>query len=228
MRFALLLFAIVLASCTGKQWSASHPYYRESPKAEEEIGLLGLHQAVVITRDKWFSKKLEISRDSVYTVLGKQVEDAFVRELRQMRYPELSVWPDSFYASFPEESQKLDERIYVKGAFPEQGVVLRGESGNAPKHLILIHECTLGLDLSKDAFFDYALINREDSDKRTSNALTIILSYSLWDNEKQRALYSAVAEVPLEIAGELSAGDVSKVSALAADSLIRGIDGGVQ
>ena len=94
--------------------------------------------------------------------------------------------------------------------------------------MILIHECTLGLDLKKDYFFDYTLINNEEEAKRTSEALTIILSYTLWDNVKQRALYSAVAEVPLAIPHGIQPGDVSKVSAFAADSLVAGIDGGIR
>ena len=97
-----------------------------------------------------------------------------------------------------------------------------------PKHLILIHEWTLGLDLVKDNFFDYTLINNEEETKRTSESLTVILSYTLWDNENQRALYSAVAEVPLAIPHDIQPGDVAKVSTFAADSLIIGIDGGIR
>ena len=37
----------------------------------------------------------------------------------------------------PEESQKLDERIYIKGHFPIQGKALAGPDGKHPKHLIL-------------------------------------------------------------------------------------------
>lgn len=228
MKSLLFLFALVLASCSGKQWSARHPHYLNSPSAEEEIALVGLHRNIVVSRDKWFSKNLGIPRDSVYFVLGRQIEESFVRELRDSRYPRLSVWPDSFYEKFPEDTQKLDERIYVKGRFPEQGVVLRGPDGKSPRHLILIHECTFGLDLSKDNLYDYALVNREEPERRTSKALTIILSYSLWDNEKQRALYSAVAEVPYEIPRGIVSGDVEKVSAAAADSLARGIDSGAR
>ncbi|MBP5247712.1 MAG: hypothetical protein J6Z31_07625 [Fibrobacter sp.] len=228
MKAALLLLSLILASCASKQWSASHPYYRESPSAQEEIAVLGLHHAVVVTRDKWFAKHLEIPRDSVYLLLGRQVEEAFIRELQNTRYPNLSIWPDSLYEKLPEETQRLDEKIFIKGHFPAQGVKLQNANGSAPKHLILIHECTLGLDLVKDNFFDYTLINNEEEAKRTSEALTVILSYTLWDNENQRALYSAVAEVPLAIPHDIQPGDVAKVSIFAADSLVAGIDGGVR
>ncbi len=228
MKATLLLLSLILASCAGKQWSASHPYYKESPSVQEEIPLLGLHRAVVVTRDKWFAKHLQIPRDSVYFLLGKQAEDAFTKELQHARYTSLSIWPDSVYEKLPEETQKLDEKIYIKGRFPAQGVSLQSPNGKTPKHLILIHEWTLGLDLKKDNFFDYTLINNEEETKRASESLTVILSYTLWDNENQRALYSAVAEVPLAIPHDIQPGDVSKVSAFAADSLVAGIDGGIR
>ena len=228
MKAALLLLSLFLASCASKQWSASHPYYNESPSAQEKIAVLGLHHAVVVTRDNWFAKHLDIPRDSVYLLLGKQAEEAFTQELQNTRYPSLSIWPDSIYAKLPEETQRLDEKIFIKGRFPAQGVSLKSPDGYTPKHLILIHEWTLGLDLVKDNFFDYTLINNEEEAKRTSESLTVILSYTLWDNENQRALYSAVAEVPLAIPHDIQPGDVAKVSAFAADSLIIGIDGGIR
>ncbi len=227
MRAAVLLFTIILVACSGKQWNASHPYYRESPSANEEIALVGLHRAIVVTRDKWFSKNLEIPRDSVYSILSYQAEKAFEKELKSTRYPKLSLWPDSAYESFPEDTQRLDDRIFVKGHFPAQGRSV-SVSGSAPKYLILVHEFTLGLDLSKDNFYDYALTGREAAEKRTSNFLTIILAYTLWDNEKQRALYSAVSEIPLDIRNGISKESVATVSAFAADSLAFGIDGGVR
>lgn len=227
MRAAVLLFTIILVACSGKQWNASHPYYRESPSASEEIALVGLHRAIVVTRDKWFSKNLEIPRDSVYSFLSEQAEKAFEKELKSTRYPKLSLWPDSVYESFPKDTQRLDDRIFVKGHFPAQGISV-SVSESAPKYLILVHEFTLGLDLSKDNFYDYALTGREAAEKRTSNFLTIILAYTLWDNEKQRALYSAVSEIPLDIRNGISKESVSTVSAFAADSLAFGIDGGVR
>ena len=44
-------------------------------------------------------------------------------------------------------------------------------------------------------FYDYELIRQESAEKKTSNNLSIVLSYTLWDNENQRPLFSAVDEV---------------------------------
>ena len=228
MKFALLLLTLALIACSGKQWSASHPYYRETPSANDEIAMLGLHNTVVVSRDKWFAKRLGIPRDSVYPILGTQIEESFAGEIQSLRYPKLVLWPDSIYSNLPEETQKLDERIYIKGHFPAQGKPLSYPAGNTPKRLLLIHECTFGLDLKKDEFYDYALTGNEAAEKKNAENLTIILAYTLWDNEKQRALYSAVAEIPLDISAGIQASDIAKVSAFAADSLIAGIDGGIR
>ncbi len=227
MRKALLLFAILIVACSGKKWSASHPYFRASPSEAEEIAVVGLERSIVVTRDKWFAKNLEIPRDSVHAFLRELAKSAFTRELSTTRYPKLVFFPDSVYESFPEDTERLDDRIFVKGRFPAQGKTVSLD-GKTPRHLILVHEFTLGLDLSKDDFYDYALINRESAEKRTSEFLTVILSYTLWDNEKQRALYSAVSEVPLKLSEKISPSDISRISSAAADSLVFGIDGGVR
>lgn len=228
MRAAILLFTMIFIACSGKQWNASHPYYRESPSASEDIALVGLHRAIVVTRDKWFSKNLQIPRDSVYAILSEQAKKAFESELKNTRYPKLTLWPDSLYETFPEDTQRLDDRIFVKGRFPAQGKSVSLQGNPAPRHLILVHEFTLGLDLSRDNLYDYALTGREAAEKRTSNFLTVILAYTLWDNERQRALYSAVSEIPFDIRSGISSEAVAKVSTFAADTLARGIDGGIR
>ncbi|MFA6837171.1 MAG: hypothetical protein WCR04_12305 [Fibrobacteraceae bacterium] len=227
-KVALLLLAAFVVSCApGKRWYSAHPSYRESPKYKDPVILLGLHDAVVVTRDKWFAKHLEMPRDSVYLSIGSALEENFKKELRN-RYASLSIWPDSVYSSLPEETQKLDERIYIKGRFPIQGKPLRDKEGKPAPYIILIHEFTFGLDLSRDNFFDYALINNESSEQRTSKNLTVILSYTLWDNLKQRPLYSSVAEIQRPIPHDVQISDIPEISKAAADTLISEIDKGVR
>ena len=50
-------------------------------------------------------------------------------------------------------------------------------------------------DLKRETYFDYALIHNEMTDKKTSTHISAIISYTLWDNERQRPLFSAVDEV---------------------------------
>ena len=80
-------------------------------------------------------------------------------------------------------------------------------SGNIPKNILIIHEIIIGTDLNRENYFDYALIHNESTEKKTSNNLTAIVSYTLWDNEKQRSLYSAVDQVEKPIQ-KISVGDI--------------------
>ena len=63
-----------------------------------------------------------------------------------------------------------------------------------PKYLILIHEITLGTDLNKSSFFDYSKKQEEIDQKKKPEQISVILSFTLWDNQQQVPLYSAITE----------------------------------
>ena len=78
---------------------------------------------------RWFAKKLGISADSVQTKVTSDCSKLLIEELKK-RYYRLKVVPSSKLDGLPEESLKLDQRIFIKGKFPEQGVALTDSSGN--------------------------------------------------------------------------------------------------
>ena len=110
-------------------------------------------------------------------------------------YGKLTVLADSAITKFPEESLKLDERIFIKGHIPEQGVTLKDTSGKEPPMVLILHEFIIGTDLKREDFFDYALIHNESGSIRKPENVSAIFSYTLWDNLKQRPLFSAVDEI---------------------------------
>ena len=74
-------------------------------------------------------------------------------------------------------------------------------------------------------YFDYALIHNEGPEKKTSNNLTAIASYTLWDNERQRALFSAVDQVERPIV-KISMGDIEELVRDIATQIQRNLDAG--
>ena len=110
-------------------------------------------------------------------------------------YGNLIVIPDSTNRVFPEESLKIDERIFIKGHIPEQGVTLKDTAGNVPPVVLILHEFIIGTDLKRENFFDYAFIHNESESLRKPDNVSAIFSYTLWDNLKQRPLFSAVDEI---------------------------------
>ena len=174
-------FAIcMLTGCADSyHWTASHPAYHKAPYGG--IAVTGIENAFVITRSNWFAKRLEIGTDSIQIKGTLHCRNTFETEMRKA-YGNLIVIPDSSNRIFPEESLKLDERIFIKGHIPEQGVTLKDSAGNVPPVVLILHEFIIGTDLKRETFFDYALIHN-------------IFSYTLWDNLKQRPLFSAVDEI---------------------------------
>lgn len=197
MRNVLVLMMAVLAcalvGCSQTyQWSRKHPDYKQAPYGE--LAVAGVQDAFVLTRSGWFAKRLNVSSDSIQ-ILGTQFcAQTMLNELKG-GYSHLNILPENALANAPEESQKLDDRIFMKGKLPEQGVVIKDSAGNVPPVILIIHEAIVGTDLNRESFFDYALIHNESPERTAAKNISAIVSYTLWDNIKQRPLFSAVDEI---------------------------------
>ena len=225
-RLAILCaIACILAGCgPSYQWSKSHPLYRQVPY--NELALTGTGNAFILTRSKWFAKKLDIDPLKVQEEATDFCRRAFIDEMKRA-YPALKELPDSAVSKFPEESQKLDDRVFIKGHFPEQGVSVTDAGGNIPKYILILHEFIVGTDINREVFYDYELIRQESAEKKTSKNLSAILSYTLWDNENQRPLFSAVDEIQRPIA-QLRMDDLKAVVSEAAKKIRINLYEGVQ
>lgn len=189
----IFILACTLAGCSqGYQWSKKHPYYKQAPYGE--LAVAGVQDAFVLTRSGWFAKRLNIGTDSIQIVGTRFCAQAMLNELKGA-YSKLNILPEKALAEAPEESQKLDERIFMKGKLPEQGVFIKDSAGNIPPRILIIHEVIVGTDLNRESFFDYAVIHNESPERTAAKNISAIVSYTLWDNEKQRPLFSAVDEI---------------------------------
>lgn len=209
------LLSILYGCSQSYLWEHSHPAYKQAP--QNSIAITGLDDAFVVTRSSWFAKRLDISKDSIQTFTSHFCAATFLDEIHK-QYPTVSVIPDKVINLYPEESQKLDSRIFIKGHLPEQGVSVKDSAGNTPPHILIIHEFILGTDLKREDFYDYALIHNESPEKKTSKNLSIIVSFSLWDNNKQRSLYSAVIEKEQPIV-KLTLSDIETLTRAAATQI---------
>jgi len=188
----LLILALSLAGCaTSYHWSKRHPAYTRAPYGE--IAITGLDKAFVLTRTKWFANRLGYG-DSTQVKATGFCSNVMAGEFKKI-YSRLSILPDTVLSRFAEESLKLDDRIFIKGILPEQGVSVVDQNGKVPPMILLIHEVIIGTDLKRENFFDYALIHNESEEKREVQNISAIVSYTLWDNLKQRPLFSAVDEI---------------------------------
>lgn len=215
LRFISIALVCTLVGCSQSyQWNQSHPAYKSAPT--DSIALTG-QDAFVVTRSSWFAKRLDISKDSVQNFVSGYCAKVFFQDF-QKAYPTTTIISDKVTNQFPEESQKLDSRIFIKGHLPEQGVIVRDSTGNDPPRILIIHEFILGTDLKREDFYDYALIHNESPEKKTSKNLTAIVSFTLWDNDKQRPLYSGVIEQIQPII-KLSLSDIETITRAAASQI---------
>ena len=197
MRNVLVLMIAILAcalvGCSQSlHWSKTHPAYKQAPYGE--LAVAGTQSAFVLTRTAWFANRLGISNDSIQVRMTEYCANYMLEELRG-GYSKLVVLPDSTISKYPEESQKIDDRIFMKGRLPEQGVSLKDSEGNIPQTILLVHEVIIGTDLKREDYFDYSLIHNEVQTQKLVENITAIVSYTLWDNVKQRALFNAIDEI---------------------------------
>lgn len=188
----LILACILLGCGQSFHWSKAHPAYHKAPYGE--LSVAGVQSAFVLTRTAWFANRLDIPNDSIQLKMTALCAQYMLDELRG-GYSKLNILPESAISHFPEESQKIDEHIFLKGKIPEQGVAVKDSAGNVPPVILLVHEVIIGTDLKREEFFDYALMHNEAQVKKMVDNVTAIVSYTLWDNEKQRSLFSAIDEI---------------------------------
>lgn len=187
------VLACTLVGCSQTyQWSKKHPDYKQAPYGE--LAIAGVQDAFILTRSGWFAKRLNVSSDSIQ-ILGTQFCAQTMLNEMKGGYSKLNILPENALAGSPEESQKIDDRIFMKGRLPEQGVFIKDSVGNIPPRILLIHEVIVGTDLNRESFFDYALIHNESPERTAAKNISAIVSYTLWDNEKQRPLFSAIDEI---------------------------------
>ena len=159
----------------------------------------------VLVRGAWFADKLKISPAQVYDTLGADVREIFADAVNQ-QLPMIHSIPAATIDSFPPaEAQKLDERIYLKGRFPAQGQSVLDHGLQVPQ-LLLIHELTIGPDLSRETLYDYEKANLDtEGNHHKVKTLKAIATWTLWDNGKGHFLVSGISEASVPYNGEVGA-----------------------
>lgn len=190
--YGLFLLLVGLTGCASSNWSTQHPQF-SPPSPQAHVAVQPLGDAFMLTQAPWFASQLGVSVDSIYGVLSRVADSSMILESKK-------TWPQAQFLdpraphSFAPETQKLDETIYLKVRYPHQGQMF-SVNGVIPDYLLLIHEYTIGTDLVKEKFYDYRLANQEHQASKNPQKLSILLSYTWWDNHKQIPLFSSVAEI---------------------------------
>lgn len=187
------LVGLIVSCSSSMHWNKRHPTF-PSGSPLGEVGMPDLGDRWIIVRGSWFSDQLLLDPSVVYDTVGTDIREGFTAAL-QNAIPSLSILPASIIDTFPApEAVKLDARIYLKGRLPAQGQTILINQF-AIRHILLIHELTLGPNLSRENLYDYEKANVE-GDARPKKARTVkaIATWTLWDNRAQRPLMSGITE----------------------------------
>lgn len=176
----VLIFTLILISCS-QNLTHTHKLYGNAPAQSESVGFVELGDAFMVTRAAWFSKHSEL----------KAITDSILESELKKQW-NLSVISQKEKENFLRETLKIDKTIFIKTRFPEQGIEVANNAGTQPNYLFIIHEYTIGGDLEAENFYDYTKANLEMSQKRNIKNLSIIATFTLWDNKKQIPLKSGI------------------------------------
>ncbi len=187
MRF--FIFAFLLMSCS-QNFTQTHKLYKGTPQKSESIGYVELGDAFMLTRANWFEKQdtLKPLTDSViFSELAKTGNFSIISEKER--------------ENFLRESMKIDKTIFIKTRLPEQGIEVANNNSAIPDYLFIIHEYTIGGDLAAENFYDYTKANLEMEQKKNVKNLSIIVTFTLWDNKKQIPLKNNIVSLQTPIKG---------------------------
>lgn len=187
--------------CSTAHWSDRHPLFPVG-SALAETTMPDLGERWILVRGAWFAEQLKLSPAQVYDTLGEDVREIFAESVIQ-NLPTVRAIASTTIDSFaPTEAQKLDDHIFIKGRFPAQGQTLL-TNGLAVSQLLLIHELTIGPDLSRENIYDYDKANQDtEGNHHKVKKLTAIATWTLWDNHKGHFLVSGISEVVVPYQGE--------------------------
>jgi hypothetical protein len=179
-------------SCS-QSFTNSHKFYSGAPNKTQSVGIVELGDAFMLTRASYFAEKLNIHGDSIYNKLEILTDSVIFSELSK-NWNSIAISKKD-RENFSKETLKMDKTIFIKTRFPEQGM----EIGN-PNYLFIIHEYTVGSDLEAENFYDYTKANVEMVQKKKFENLSIIATFTLWDNKKQIPLRSGIisAKTPIK------------------------------
>ena len=193
MQKILLSFLIcVLTGCSGsKKFQYNNPSYSGSI-SKSGLAYKVLSNEVILQEREIFVNKLNLDQQTILDTLTQwlnvSLEDSIHKKFASEEIISISIPEERFY---PSENISLDENVYMSVKWPMQGKVINAED-EVPGTIVLFHEVTIGNNIGKDAIY-----NRKSDGKpivENMEYLTVIVSYTIWDNMKQQFIQYGIEE----------------------------------
>lgn len=109
------------------------------------------------------------------------------------------------------EKKKLDDKVFITTWLPAQHKTVVLPDQTTPDYLLLFHEINLGANLNSSTLYRYdqATTLRDEVPEELEKRLDLVISYTLWDNAKQRPLLHDIAEAHTDMPNPVQVKDIA-------------------
>lgn len=207
-----ILWSAVLTSCSSNPFVRHHPQKAAWIASPAIVAVYLPSDKLMVSRSAWFAGRTGWSESLLHDSLVALADKTLDEGLRTYAFPgmlRLSTISKSEWG--PVEGRRVSEFVFVRGHFPPQGKKLQIEE-STPQLVLFMHEVTLGLELGREKLYD---IRRTHQISLTPTAppkyLTLVASWTLWDNLRQQSLSWGISEAKHPISSAATPGELRKL-----------------
>lgn len=177
---------ILFISCSLSKTQKSHKQNEALPQIKQELWGIGLLTSEVVlgSREK-MQQDLSLSATELNDVITLSLNDSILSYFVQASQEQTILLPSLQKSSLDESrSVATDSTRFIRVNWPIQGQIFSLE-GDTPKYLFLLHDVYIAMGLSSKGLYDYQEAHKEIGENK-SKKFSIVLSYTIWDNELQQ------------------------------------------
>jgi len=227
--FLLLAFPmIVLMSCSQKGYR--HPAWDSDNRNGTVSVRSGGSQFLVMVSNRLsrdFAKsQLELAE--FLPALADSLTNEFLPSALAPGFRPYEPVPDSIFLPLAlREKKKLDDKVFITTWLPAQNTTVVLSDNSTPDYLLLFHEINLGANLNSSTLYRYdqATSLRDDVPEEQEKRLDLVISYTLWDNVKQRPLLHDIAEAHTEMPNPVQIKDIASLWQQAFEQIRHALEG---
>ena len=164
----------------------SHKQNQALPQMDKQLWGIGLltSEVIVGSREK-MQQDLTLDATELNDVITLSLNDSILNYFTEVSKEEVILLPSLQKSSLDKpQSVATDSTRFIKVNWPLQGQSFSLDS-QTPKYLFLLHDVYIAMGLKAKDLYDYQEAHKEIGENQ-SKTFSIVLSYTIWDNELQQ------------------------------------------
>lgn len=226
----LILFLIVLSSCSTSKFNSSL-FINNHPNYDPEY----------LSGSKIYTQSVDV--DNFFTLIGYRMSRDFELDRAELNIHFAPKFDNWFQNAFSEitpttafslnsiksqtnaEKFQISDKVFINVNLPMQGKIVKFDE-KSPKTILFLNEITLGANLKPEYLYDYEISNKDERPevKESDKELSLVTSYVLWDNQKQRVLQASVISANIPMPTKLSEKHLEELVKITINTLVDQLD----